>query len=107
MTRRPFQTCDDCGTVKWPVRGIGRVCPKCDALGAWPVIMANYRPTSGPWAIVRDPDRCPDCGEDILRNDPHAPGCPRVDRDRPATELQRDVDEIIRDTPYDWEREGF
>lgn len=56
MSRQRFDTCADCGTVKWPVRGLGRVCPRCDALGAWPVIMASYRPTRPATQLQRDAD---------------------------------------------------
>lgn len=71
--------------------------------------MANYRP--GPWQIEH-PDPIADLmrrhgiteREAIARHNASHPSVPRVST--PDTELQRDVDEILRDSPYDWETEG-
>lgn len=61
-----METCRYCHTVKWPVRGLGRVCPRCDHLGAWPTIMANYRPQrSAPVTQLQA-----DCDE-IIRGTPY------------------------------------
>lgn len=76
-----MKRCQHCAAILWPVRGLGRVCPKCDHLCCWATINRGAQCPRHPWTITPGalPATCIHCQRPIVLDhgvwiDPEATG---------------------------------